>query len=371
MSSIIKRETAKGVVWRARYYDQDGKQHCRHFPRKSDARTWLDQATAALATGRHVDPRAGKITFRAYAEEWRTRQIHRPSSAAKVENDLRLHAYPAFGDLPIADIKASRIQSWVKALSATLAPSTVRTAHGIVAGVFNDAVADRVIASTPCDRTTLPEIQPRRLVIPTEAQVAALHTAMTGPYRALVHLGAAAGLRQAELFGLTVDRVDFLRREVTVDRQLSRAPGDAPVFGPPKTRKSHRVIPVPADLVEALSLHVAEHGTGPEGLLFTSRYGGALKVSTFNAGAWSKAVIEAGCPAGMTVHWLRHYYASRLIRYGESVKTVQARLGHATAAETLDTYGHLWPDSDDRTREAAAGAVAGALRDGQGLAAGS
>lgn len=38
------------------------------------------------------------------------------------------------------------------------------------------------------------------------------------------------------------------------------------------------------------------------------------------------------------------------IRHGESVKTVQARLGHASAAETLDTYSHLWPDSDDRTR---------------------
>jgi len=49
---------------------------------------------------------------------------------------------------------------------------------------------------------------------------------------------------------------------------------------------------------------------------------------------------------------LRHYYASLLIRFGESVKTVQARLSHATAAETLDTYSHLWPNSDDRTREA-------------------
>jgi integrase len=52
------------------------------------------------------------------------------------------------------------------------------------------------------------------------------------------------------------------------------------------------------------------------------------------------------------MHDLRHYYASLLIRHGESVKTVQRRLGHATAAETLDTYSHLWPDSDDRTREA-------------------
>ncbi len=51
-------------------------------------------------------------------------------------------------------------------------------------------------------------------------------------------------------------------------------------------------------------------------------------------------------------HDLRHHYASLLIRHGESVKTVQARLGHASAIETLNTYGHLWPDADDRTREA-------------------
>lgn len=57
-------------------------------------------------------------------------------------------------------------------------------------------------------------------------------------------------------------------------------------------------------------------------------------------------------PEGTRFHDLRHYYASLLIRHGESVKTVQARLGHASAAETLDTYSHLWPDSDDRTREA-------------------
>jgi integrase len=48
-----------------------------------------------------------------------------------------------------------------------------------------------------------------------------------------------------------------------------------------------------------------------------------------------------------------------LIRHGESVKVVQARLGHASAAETLDTYSHLWPDSEDRTR-AAVDAVLGA-----------
>lgn len=52
------------------------------------------------------------------------------------------------------------------------------------------------------------------------------------------------------------------------------------------------------------------------------------------------------------MHCLRHFYAPLLIRAGCSVKLVQARPGHATAAETLDTYAHLWPDAEDRTRAA-------------------
>lgn len=51
-------------------------------------------------------------------------------------------------------------------------------------------------------------------------------------------------------------------------------------------------------------------------------------------------------------HDLRHFYASLLINHGESVKVVQARLGHASASETLDTYAHLWPDNEERTRAA-------------------
>jgi integrase len=62
------------------------------------------------------------------------------------------------------------------------------------------------------------------------------------------------------------------------------------------------------------------------------------------------AVSAAGAPDGTRFHDLRRFYASLLIRHGESVMFVQTRLGHASAAETPDTCSHLWPDSDDRTR---------------------
>jgi len=52
-----------------------------------------------------------------------------------------------------------------------------------------------------------------------------------------------------------------------------------------------------------------------------------------------------------TGHGLRHFYASALIYGGASVKQVQERLGHASAVITLETYSHLWPGDDDRTRD--------------------
>lgn len=143
----------------------------------------------------------------------------------------------------------------------------------------------------------------------------------------------------------------MLRREVVVDRQLVSVTKRTPVFGPPKTAASIRTIPLPQTVVDVLAAHLATYPPGPNGLVF--RLEGGEPISRQAMGhLWRPIAASAGLPDRSGPHALRHYYASLLIRYGESVKTVQARLGHATAAETLDTYSHLWPDSDDRTREA-------------------
>lgn len=96
---------------------------------------------------------------------------------------------------------------------------------------------------------------------------------------------------------------------------------------------------------------MATHAPVPSGLVFTNDEGAAIRRTRFSE-VWRPTVKAAGAPDLTGFHALRHYYALILIRHGESVKVVQARLGHASAAETLDTYGHLWPDSDDRTRQA-------------------
>ncbi|WP_084021660.1 tyrosine-type recombinase/integrase [Mycobacterium avium] len=334
--------------WRARYVDEGGREHGKMFDRKIDAQRWLDGFTAAVVTGTYVDPKAGQITFRDYAEAWRKMQVQRPSSQAHIETMLRRHTYPTFGDRPLSSIMPSDVQAWIKGLE--LAPATVGVVHGIVSTIMKSAIRDRRIAANPCDGTKLPKVQRAQIVPLTTEQVSAVRDALPAELRALVTLAAGTGMRQGECFGLTVDRVRFLERSVTVDRQLVTLQGKAPTFGPPKTSASNRTIPLPQVVVDALAAHLAAFPAGPDGLVFTLA-GKPITRQTFGH-KWRPAVATAGLPTGTGFHALRHYYASLLIRHGESVKTVQARLGHASAVETLDTYSHLWPDSDDRTRDA-------------------
>jgi len=73
---------------------------------------------------------------------------------------------------------------------------------------------------------------------------------------------------------------------------------------------------------------------------------------------WAPAAGKAGFAPRTGLHCCRHLYASALIRFGESVKTVQHLPGHSSPAITLNVYAHLWPDSDDRARQAIAAAFA-------------
>jgi len=372
MASITKRPDGQ---WRARYRDAAGKEHAKHFARKVDGQRWLDEVTASVVTGQYVDPRAGKVTFREYAELWRAAQVHRPTTQAHTETMLRRHAYPVLGDRPLASILPSDVQAWVKRMlagvdgRAGLSPSTVGVVHGIVSGIFRAAVRDRRVVANPCTGTKLPKVHRTKVQPPTTEEVRQLEAAMVPRWKALVTLSAGTGMRHGECLGLTVDRVDFLRRQLVVDRQLVTMPGGEPFLAPPKTSASVRTIPLPQVVVEALAEHLRLYPS-TNGFVFVGGDGHPMRRTAFSARVWRPAIRAAGLSTSFTFHHLRHYYASLLIRHGESIKTVQARLGHASAAETLDTYSHLWPDSEDRTRsaiDAVLGAPADSLRtDGTG-----
>jgi integrase len=109
-----------------------------------------------------------------------------------------------------------------------------------------------------------------------------------------------------------------------------------PYFGPPKTAASVRVIPLPSVVVDALAAHLAAFPT--EGLIFTNEHGDMIRRSNFGT-MWRRVTRSVGLD-GLRFHDLRHYYASLLIRHGESVKTVQAK---ARTRERGRDARHLQP----------------------------
>jgi integrase len=238
------------------------------------------------------------------------------------------------------------------------APSTVATVVQHLRTVFRSAVRDGLIVRDPSTAVKLPRVTTGAVEPPTDEAVQAIYDAAAEPFQAAVLLGAAVGLRQGEAAGLTVDRVDFLRRTVRVDRQWSQAGG----WSPPKTRASIRTVPVAAEVLEVLARHIEIHGLGVDGVVIHWQHAGSD--GPMHHTTWARAVREAVAGAGLTgirYHDLRHHYASKLIAAGCSVKAVQSALGHERASTTLDTYGHLWPGDDDRIRAAVAPAWAASV----------
>ncbi len=238
MSFITKTDQGR---WRARWRTPEGAERSQTFRRKVDAEQHLTKVSHTKLTGAYVDPGAGKVTFGEVRERyigsgaWResTRRTATERTAAAVET---------FGKRAIGSIRRSELQAFLDGL--TLAPSTRAVVRQHLTAVFELAVTDRLIVANPAKRLKLP----RRDVAPvspiTADELQALLYAAPKRFRVALVLGAGLGLRLGEASGLTVDRIDFLRRTVRVDRQWQQLKRPVPgAFAPPKSQSSARIIP--------------------------------------------------------------------------------------------------------------------------------
>ncbi|HSJ43839.1 MAG TPA: hypothetical protein VK923_04050, partial [Euzebyales bacterium] len=126
-----------------------GKEHARHFRRKVDAQRWLDEVTADLVRGVHVDPRADQRSF-GFVGERLAAQTFDELTREAVESGLRRHILPTFGDMPLAAIRPSTVQAWVKGRSDELAPRTVRVLLANLSSLMGAAVEDGLVARSVC-----------------------------------------------------------------------------------------------------------------------------------------------------------------------------------------------------------------------------
>lgn len=339
-----------GRQWRARYRDENGREHARHFELKRDAQRWLDEQTAAIVTGQYADPVAGKITWSRWVELWRDRQTWADGTQEAAATACK--SVP-WGERPLRSIRSSDVQAWVAAETKRgLSPSTIKTRLNYVSMAFRAAVADRRIAGNPAEGVSAPRRRraeaAMQLLAPEQVR-AALEVA--GAFRPFVAVCVFAGLRLGEAAGLRVRDVDFLRRTIRVAQQVQGSTIKAAKIVPPKYGQE-RTIAVPDELIRILAAHLAEQGGVGDDLMFRTELGRMWNRNS--AGEEWRRIRDEARLGDVTLHDLRHTYASSLIASGCDVVTVQHDLGHAQPSITLNTYAHLWPSAEDKTRRAIA-----------------
>ena len=336
--SIKKRPNGK---WRARYRDLAGKEHARHFDRKTDGERWLDEVTAALVTNTYVDPRDKKLTVDQWCDLWIESYAKRESTVRQAQVHLA-QIRQEFGALPLMAVDEMAVNRWMARLQRAGASDSYRYAlHNRLSQVMRAAVRAKKITANPCSRETSPGEGKQRPYVCTDAQLWKLYGAAEEKYRPAILLGAFAGLRIAEACGLRVVDVDLDARTVTPAVQYP----DKPL----KTESSMAAVPIPDVFVGELKRLLDGRTDG-----WVLLDDGGAQLGPWKVERHMRRIRRqvAGLSPVFRFHDLRHYYASMLIASGADVKIVQQRLRHASAAVTLRTYTHLWPDSDQTTRAA-------------------
>ena len=336
------KRAGHGKRWLAVWTSADGREHTKAFAKKTEASVYGAAQETDHLRGVGIDPRSARVTIGQWVEAvwlpgYRSR---RASTVRQAEVHVR-QISAEFGGMTFASVRPSHVKAWCARLQAEgYSASYVHALYRRLSQIFADAIDDEIIKSSPCSRKTSPGQGKQRAFVPSTAQVWALHDAMPERYRAAVLLGAFAGLRVAEACGLRTGDVDFMRAVIHPRVQFRSEPL--------KTEASRAAIPIARAMALQLSAHVQQW---PGETILTDPGGG--QVAPWRIEELMKKIrVSAGLPAGFRFHDTRHYYATALIASGADIKTVQARMRHASATTTLNTYGHLWPDRDESTRAA-------------------
>ena len=346
---------------------------------QKEVRQKLAQAVAAVDNKAYREP--CKMTLGEWLDIWADTYLEgvKPRTVKIYKDDIRLHIKPYLAAVKLGELDTHTVQKYFNTLltsgkkvpvrdktgkivkkngktvyeAAPLSAKTVKNVHGVLHGALRQAVVNRYIPLNPADGDfcKLPKVQKEEIKPLDEKQIADFMKAIRGnPFEDAFLVTLFTGLRQGELLGLTWDCVDFDNGILTINKQMQlHQDKDMKAYQlvPTKNSKARAITAAPF-VMERLKHRKVEQAkerllAGPlwqqSGLVFTDATGNHVTKPTLYR-AFKRAAASIGRPDAR-FHDLRHSYAVAALRSGDDIKTVQGNLCHATAAFTLDVYGHV------------------------------
>ena len=342
--------------WKIRYRDPEGHPRSKTCDTKSEARAFLEEVGHASRHRTWVAPERGRITLAEWSKQYMETVIHlRPTSIDLYQRELK-HILRRFGRTQLAQIEPLAIQAWLsKLLASGVASSSVHRRYRVLRRVLQVAVKKGMLVSNPCDAVDPPRVETNEMRFLNPDELIGLAEAIDPWYRPLVYTAAETGMRWSELVGLRCGSVDLLRRSIMVIEQLVFIAGDPSTGRPPqwvrqkpKTKAGTRSVSISPFLAEQLQDQLTRRAEpGRDGKVFVNQRGGPIGGSIFHKRHWEPARRLVGLE-GLRFHDLRHTAVALAISQGAHPKAIQRRMGHSTINITLDRYGHLFPELDEK-----------------------
>ena len=320
---------------------------------KKDAQRYLTKAQRDNDLGQFVEP--SDRPLETFLQEWLAGAVA-ARVTAKTASDyaslLRLHVTPSLGDRKLSQLASVDIQKlYTGMLERGLSARTIRYTHAVLSSALQQSVKWGLLSRNPAKAVDLPRNDQREMKVLSPKQATAFLTAAKDDrWNALWHLLLVTGMRPGEALALRWSDLDG--EKVRIQRNLVRHADGRWELKEPKTQRGRRTVSIPPATATLLQQHRRAQleerlQAGPEyvdqGFVFAATNGSPLDWRILVQRHFNKVIKAAGIPR-IRPYDLRHTTATLLLADGENVKVVSERLGHASAALTLDVYSHVLPD---------------------------
>ena len=316
------------------------------FPTLREAKAFKSERDNEAALGaRRFDPRLGRTPLNRVWTQFSgsKKPAVSPKTWSGYTQHWELRIAPRFGHVPVDEITRADVQAFVDGL--TVGPWAKVSTLRLLRSILDVAHQDGRIHRNPAlgaSAGRIPERERHRYLTAQEVQMLAIACGDQGD---VVTILAYTGLRWSELVGLRVKDVDLVARRLYVRRAAPEVEGHI-VVGPPKTRAGIRTIPLPQVVVDIFKRRLS--GRAADEPAVTSPNGAMLRSNNWRRHThWTKALKKTDL-APLTIHELRHTYASLARKSGADLRYVQKTMGHSTPTVTANIYSDLYADELDQ-----------------------